>query len=327
MRRLLALMLLAAVTPGTLLRDPPVVVSYVQRLAITPLPAPDAEGRALLGPFAWRGGWHLESPNTLFGGYSALLTVDDAKLLAISDSGNTLLLSEPDAPNRPALHIGAIGLGRSSAKASRDIEAATRDSRSGTIWLGWEGRNAISRHGADLSMQAILAQPGMKDWPANTGAESLVRLADGRFVVLSEAFPSHFDGKDHAGLLFAGDPAEGAQARSFTFEGPRGYRPTDMAQLPDGRVLVLMRRVAWPLPLRFAGLVVALDPATLRAGGTWRGKILAKLEPPLPVDNFEGIAVRPAPAGGSDVWIISDDNTSQFQRTLLLRLFLPASRP
>ncbi len=326
MRRLLALMLLAAVTPGTLLRDPPVVVSYVQRLAITPLPAPDAEGRALLGPFAWRGGWHLESPNTLFGGYSALLTVDDAKLLAISDSGNTLLLSEPDAPNRPALHIGAIGLGRSSAKASRDIEAATRDSRSGTIWLGWEGRNAISRHGSDLSMQAILAQPGMKDWPANTGAEALVRLADGRFVVLSEAFPSHFDGKDHAGLLFAGDPAKGARARPFTFEGPRGYRPTDMAQLPDGRVLVLMRRVAWPLPLRFAGLVVALDPATLRAGGTWRGKILAKLEPPLPVDNFEGIAVRPAPAGGSDVWIISDDNTSQFQRTLLLRLFLPASR-
>lgn len=327
MRRLLALMLLAAVTPGTLLRDPPVVVSYVQRLAITPLPAPDAEGRALLGPFAWRGGWHLESPNTLFGGYSALLTVDDAKLLAISDSGNTLLLSEPDAPNRPALHIGAIGLGRSSAKASRDIEAATRDSRSGTIWLGWEGRNAISRHGSDLSMQAILAQPGMKDWPANTGAEALVRLADGRFVVLSEAFPSHFDGKDHAGLLFAGDSAKGAQARPFTFEGPRGYRPTDMAQLPDGRVLVLMRRVVWPLPLRFAGLVVVLDPATLHAGGTWRGKILARLEPPLPVDNFEGIAVRPTPSGGSDVWIISDDNTSQFQRTLLLRLFLPASRP
>ncbi len=324
MRRLFALLLLVAVTPGTLLRDPPVVVSYVQRLSLTTLPVPDAEGRALLGPFTWRGGWHLQSPNALFGGYSALLAVEDNKLLAISDSGNTLLLSEPDGPGRLRLQIGAIGLGKASAKAWRDIEAATRDPRRGTIWMGWEGRNAVSRHGADLSMQAIAAQPAMKDWPANTGPESLVRLADGRFVVLSEAFPSHFDGADHAGLLFAGDPADGAPARPFTFQGPRGYRPTDMAQLPDGRVLVLMRRVAWPLPLRFAGLIVALDPARLRAGGLWRGETLARLESPLSTDNFEGIAVRPAQSGGSDVWIISDDNTAQFQRTLLLHLSLPA---
>lgn len=326
MRRLLALFLLLAVLPGTVLRDPPPVASYAQTMNVSPLDRPAAADlRALLGPFAWRGAWHLESPNALFGGYSALLAIDGGRLLAFSDSGNTLVLSEPGGAGRPALRIGTIGVGKARVKASRDIEAATRDPRTGTVWLSWEGRNAISRHGADLSMQAIAAQPLMHKWPANTAGEAFVRLADGRFVVLSEAFPSHFDGVDHEGLVFTRDPADGARGERFTFKGPRGYRPTDMAQLPDGRVLVLMRRVAWPLPLRFAGLIVALDPARLRSGGVWRGQTLARLEAPLPVDNFEGLAVRPAQDGGSDVWIISDDNTAQFQRTLLLRLFLPAA--
>ena len=69
----------------------------------------------------------------------------------------------------------------------------------------------------------------MRDWGWNTGPEAMVRLADGRFIVVREGF----FGERHAGLLFAGDPLAVKQApRHFVLAGPPGFRPTDMAQLP-----------------------------------------------------------------------------------------------
>jgi hypothetical protein len=44
---------------------------------------------------------------------------------------------------------------------------------------------------------------------------------------------------------------------------------------------------------------------------------------PLPVDNFEGVAIGQAPSGATRIWLISDDNFSGNQRTLLLALDLP----
>lgn len=50
-------------------------------------------------------------------------------------------------------------------------------------------------------------------------------------------------------------------------------------------------------------------------GGIW---VLAKLEPPLPTDNYEGIAVAPDESGkGAAVWVMLDDNRMRkFQRKL-----------
>ena len=39
-----------------------------------------------------------------------------------------------------------------------------------------------------------------------------------------------------------------------------------------------------------------------------------------PTENFEGLAVVPGQRGGVVLWLISDDNQSAFQRTLLLKL-------
>jgi hypothetical protein len=38
----------------------------------------------------------------------------------------------------------------------------------------------------------------------------------------------------------------------------------------------------------------------------------------LSVDNFEGLAAVPGPAGGIRFYLVSDDNASREQRTLLL---------
>jgi hypothetical protein len=47
------------------------------------------------------------------------------------------------------------------------------------------------------------------------------------------------------------------------------------------------------------------------------GAEIARLEPPLLADNFEGIAVAPAHRG-LHVLLVSDDNFHPLQRTLLL---------
>jgi hypothetical protein len=43
---------------------------------------------------------------------------------------------------------------------------------------------------------------------------------------------------------------------------------------------------------------------------------------PLSVDNFECIAVRPAP-GGRYIYLMSDNNQNPQQRTLLLQFYAP----
>ena len=160
----------------------------------------------------------------------------------------------------------------------------------------------------------------MQEWRADFGPESMVRLADGRFIVLAERSPQWFD-RTTPGLLFPGDPIDGAAPVRFNVIAPGGYSPTDIAQLPDGRVLILMRAFELGLPPRFPGLIAIADPAAIRRGGEWRPTVLGRLVPPVPSDNYEGIAVVPDGAGsGANVWVISDDNFSAFQRTLLLKL-------
>ena len=150
----------------------------------------------------------------------------------------------------------------------------------------------------------------------------MVRLADGRFVVLREGFNGWFEDRQHKAVLFSGDPILYGEPRKFTFDGPAGFSPTDMAQLPDGRVLILMRSLVWPMPARFSGRIALADPADIVPGGVWWAKEIAKLVPPLPLDNLEGLAIRPRKDGKVTVWLISDDNNAVAQRTLLWKMVL-----
>jgi hypothetical protein len=69
--------------------------------------------------------------------------------------------------------------------------------------------------------------------------------------------------------------------------------------------------------------IVLLRAADIRPGAALRGTELARLSPPLTVDNMEGLSVREAPDGkGVLLYVISDDNFSALQRTLLLQFRL-----
>ena len=100
-----------------------------------------------------------------------------------------------------------------------------------------------------------------------------------------------------------------------------GYRPTDAAGLPDGGALVVERR--FTLLGGFSGRVTRVAPGALRPGSVIEPTEILRLAPPLPVDNWEGIAVARW-QGRTLVALVSDDNTSILQRSMLMLFELQA---
>jgi hypothetical protein len=310
--------LLALLLPVTCLHEaaPPRVVS--QRVAVRAL----AASASSIGPFTLTGAWQLTSPDWRFGSYSALALAEPGRLLAFGDQGYWLDLAKPGEPGAPP-RIGSVFAREPRRKQWRDVEAVMRDPATGRLWLALEGRNAIASLRADRTIAALARPPAMQGWPDNSGPEAAVRLADGRVLVIAEASTGLFDRQGHHALLFGGDPADArTRVLAFTLRGPSGYRPTDAALLPDGRVLMLFRRLVWPLPARFAIKLALFDPAALDGGLPAQADELIRLGDPWPVDNYEGLAIEPGHDGTITAWLISDANNAVTQRTLLLRLSL-----
>ena len=124
------------------------------------------------------------------------------------------------------------------------------------------------------------------------------------------------------GVIFAGDPTDPAvRDERFGYRPERGYDPVGLAELPDGRLLVLERRLA--PPFRWRTRLALVPRGAVQAGATVEGRTAARLDAPLLHDNFEGIAVA-REGGATIVWLLSDDNRFALQRTLLLKFRLDA---
>jgi hypothetical protein len=239
-------------------------------------------------------------------------------VIALSDAGSLIRFSLPGS-KPPSLTIRPLPEGPGSAKSKfdRDTEAMTVDGQ--RAWVGFEGRNVIWRyHRGDWHSAAAAGPPVMDEWPGNSGVEAMARLDDGRFLVFSEE-KRRPDGSTEA-LLFEGDPAlAGTLAIRFGYRAPAGYRITDAALMPDGRLLLLNRRFSI-LDGISAKLTIA-DPETIEAGGILEGVEVAHFDAPVTVDNMEALSVA-REEGRIVVWIASDDNFSALQRTLLLKFAL-----
>lgn len=315
-RLFLIVLLLAGLAPGLWWRMPLPPLRHDAPVAVTPIAGlPDSAGEMEVV-----GGWELASPNEHFGGFSALALLGNGRLLAASDKARFLTIALPPGETIPAASLGYFRPAGGQDKRLSDLESLARDPASGTLWAAYEYSNTIERIGADLGRVTERLR-GTQGWPRKSGAEAIEHLPDGRFLVIGE---SRGGNGGSPALLFAGDPLDPVRDDegpiAFRFAALEGYSPTGAAALPDGRVLVLVRSWQFALPPRFTGAIVLADPRNIRAGKVWRGKVLARLEPPLPSDNYEGIAVAPGPDGSVAVWLISDDNFMRSQRTLLLKL-------
>jgi hypothetical protein len=95
-----------------------------------------------------------------------------------------------------------------------------------------------------------------------------------------------------------------------------------MAVLDDGRLIVLERWFARPVFLKTR--LREITPDMLDQDEPVDGRIVATFTNSLRIDNFEGLAARPAPDGGYLLYMVSDDNFNAYQRTLLYQFHLAA---
>lgn len=335
-RSIAILILILGLFVQIVVREPKPVPAHPNRMFVAEQATPDpARVAAHLGPLRLEKAWQISGPE--IGGYSSLLPTTRDSFLTLTDDGRWLAFRMNGG--RAWHHAkGRVHFRLNSPdKEYNDVESAVRDPRTGTIWLGMEGVNAISRTDSRLHENARVEPKAMAGWGFNSGPESLIRLRDGRFVTIQETPRGRFYGDTHDAVIFAGDPITHPEPETFRFKGPPNFSVVDMAALPDGRILILMRRFVWPFPMHFAGRIAIADPAAIRAGGLWEAQDIAALSSDLPVDNFEGIAVTPSERGGEkggeqgrvNVWIISDDNFMHTQqRTLLWKMSVdPAQLP
>jgi hypothetical protein len=127
-----------------------------------------------------------------------------------------------------------------------------------------------------------------------------------------------------AALLFEGDPAlAGTTVKPVRYRPPAGYRITDAATLPDGRLLFLNRKFSLPETF-IAKLTIAPKPGP-GAMKHLSGVEIAHFERPDPVDNMEALSVT-RESERLIIWLASDDNLNPIQRTILLKLSLPQQR-
>ena len=320
-KRTRAILLFVAVTPTLWWQLPTPAGERTGNLTIAPLPITPRQGDPTVQV---AGTWLLKSDDRRFVGYSALVVGAGGRLRAYSDSNRWLEFDSPDRPSSRGPDFGAVP--GYEAIGHNDLESATRDPASGLTWLGFEHLNSLRRIGPGAGQVASASPPGMADFRRNGGAESLVRLPDGRFVVIAESAHWRYPLR-RTGLLFARDPVADARAARFVFVPPLAFNPTDAAALPDGRVLILMRGLSlgrWP-PFR-SKLLIA-NAADIRPDQVWQWQELADLSGLVPPENYEGLAVeRHGP--GFVLWLIADANRSALmQRTLLVKLVWDGRSP
>jgi hypothetical protein len=292
-----------------------------QDIVIRPLQLdPGHKGERRIGDLIFLSAWELGSRNENFGGISALTALKDGRFVGVSDAG-TLIgfgLTSNEQVDRPFIASLPDSQGADKSYKDRDSEGIAYDPGSGQFWVSYEANHAIRRFSRSFARMTGVARPAvMQSWPGNKGAESIIRLRDGRFLVIAENLENDLT---HRGLLFSGDPVEpGTAIKEFLYRPPAGYRVTDGAQLPDGRLALLQRHIGFPDG--FSAKISMLDQPGHGTESIGTGKVIATLAAPLLVDNMEGIAIS-TDAKDTILWLISDNNFSIFQRTLLMKFRL-----
>ncbi|WP_432736997.1 esterase-like activity of phytase family protein [Maridesulfovibrio sp. FT414] len=274
----------------------------------------------------------LDSPHPAFGGFSDLLVSSDRKtFLAVSDLGFWLKADIEYAPDGSLQATGTkarLGQLRNTdgktyaIKFNADAEGLSRAPQSGYL-VSFERVHRINwfDNGHDLTLAGTPVDypvpESVKKLPENNGLETLLLLPDQRIFALSE-------GKNEKRALSYAATVKDGKWSEFSYRRSGDFNPTSAGNLPDGRIMVLERRYNGPgtLGIRFRTFPVA----EISPGVTINPDTLFEIASPLPRDNFEGLDTVTTEDGTTYAYIISDDNFSPVQHTLLTLFAISAEK-
>jgi len=276
--------------------------------------APDAALKA--GSLIYRGGVELTSPDRAFGGFSGILVSENgARLTAVSDRGQWLEAAlDYDAAGR----LAGVRDGRMAAITDKDgvvLAGSIADAESlslsgdGRLFVSFEREHRVDAYRIDENGMIVFdfrfAEFTDDAPPYNDGVESVTVLDDGVLVLSEKPFASGANG-------YFFDPD--GERRPIRFSDKKDYAVTEAARLGDDFYIlerafsklkgVRARLLRAPLP--------SADDLTLDA------ELLTQLSAPYVVDNMEGLDARRGPNGETLLYVMSDDNHSDRQKTILL---------
>jgi hypothetical protein len=158
----------------------------------------------------------------------------------------------------------------------------------------------------------------MRSLPANRGVEALVFVPRGlplagTLVAFSER------GLDKAGNI-RGFLIGGPKPGTFTVQRIADFDISDAALLPGGDLLLLERKFSWTGGLWLRLRRVPL--AEVRPDAVLEGSVIFEVDLGYEIDNMEGLSIHRGAGGEIVLTMISDDNFSIIQRTLLLQFTL-----
>lgn len=305
----------------------------IVKLDVTAVPIasfdPRDSARVRFGALEFRSGLALTSSFKGFGGLSAIRLHDDGKaFVALSDKGDwftgaivysgktmTALANVESAPmlgddGRPITRKGWF-----------DSESLAFDGAS--AYVGLERVNRILRFdfrqgGIASRGIAIETPPAVKTLPFNKGLEGLAFVPKGlplagTLIALSER---GLDGDGNLLGFLIGGPSPG----QFTIRRTADFDISDCVIAPSGDLLVLERKFSLAAGLGIRIRRVALG--TIKPGALVDGPTLFEADFGYEVDNMEGIDLHRDAEGDLILTMVSDDNFSMLQRTLLLQFKL-----
>ncbi len=296
-----------------------------------PIPSFDPRDRSHVrfGSLQYRGGLVLTSRFPGFGGLSGIrLDRKGERFISFSDKGSwftgRILYQEGEmtglADVEASPMLGADGR-PITARGWFDTESIALDGS--FVYIGLERVNQVLRFDFSKGFtrsrgEVVPMPPAVKTLPFNQGLEALVVVPKGlplagTLIALSER------GLDADGNLIAflvGGPSPG----QFSVRRSNAYDISDATLLPSGELLVLERKFSF-----VAGVGIRIRRIPLQSvapGALVDGPAIFEADLGDEIDNMEGIDAFITPEGDTVLTLVSDDNFSMIQRTLLLQFTL-----
>lgn len=290
---------------------------HVVNVEVLPVDA----GVETVGRLAYRGGLELRSSDPMFVGISGLEVLDSGRIVAISDEADWIE-SQLTFDARGYLS----GFTEVRAALMRDergrVLATKREADSEGLAQLPDGRFAVSferthliriydlnRDGPFGAAELGPRLAGVERLPANASFEALAAM-DNALVTAAEG-----GDQPTTPMWFAPLGMRAPVRAHFAYPLRDGFSITGMDRMPNGDFVALERFYA---PVVGPRARITRFAAPTGEGGVVEPEVLALLEPPFPLDNFEGISAVGTADGGTRIYIVSDNNKSPRQRTLLL---------
>ncbi len=287
----------------------------------TPVPLNPADPKqTTIDALEYVAGFALDSTAPEWGGYSGMvMEADGGSLLAVSDVGHWLKLELKHDDAGALTGVGAARIEPLLDEAGKPVTGKEwsdaeeiAQAENGPFFVSFERRHRIWRYASaggipSGAAASVPTPPQIGALPENSGLEAMTADIDGRILLIAEG---------------GADPGRGSRGWSgrdqawagFAVERTDGFEPTSLTHKANGNVLLLERRYT-----EAEGPAARVSLLAPPLGDRAAGFTLGVLRRPLTVDNFEAIAVRPAADGRVFVYLLSDDNQSDQQRTLLLQ--------